>query len=219
MRPALISRSASLPIASISSGVGHIGVGGGDDRHEAHGKTPVEASRGAKRRETVSLWEYDEPAGGGSTGALENISAKRRRSSAGCRPARTLRARRIMIRGSALSGTRRHCALSSASNCQVSPLADIRIIWPRSSRHWFGANAATAGSHFGFRNTWKLSPVGLGVGQRQAADRHALAAHHRPVADHLVHRFGERAGGGEVLQDVDALARSAGPRKCRSRPR
>ena len=37
---------------------------------------------------------------------------------------------RIMIRGSALSGTRRHCALSSASNCQVSPLADISSIWP-----------------------------------------------------------------------------------------
>jgi hypothetical protein len=36
-------------------------------------------------------------------------------------------------------------------------LADIRIIWPRSSRHWVGANAATAGSHFGLRNTWKLS--------------------------------------------------------------
>ncbi len=64
-----------------------------------------------------------------------------------------------MIRGSAVSGTRRHCALSSASNCQVSPLADISSICPRSSRHWFGAKAATAGSHFGFKNTWKLSPV------------------------------------------------------------
>jgi acyl-CoA thioesterase-1 len=37
---------------------------------------------------------------------------------------------RIMIRGSALSGTRRHCALSSASNCQVSPLADSSSIRP-----------------------------------------------------------------------------------------
>ena len=35
-----------------------------------------------------------------------------------------------------------------------------------------------------------------------------IAAHHRPIADHLVHRFGKRAGGGEVLQDIDALALS-----------
>lgn len=35
---------------------------------------------------------------------------------------------RIMISPSALSGTRRHCALSSASNCQVSPLFDVRRI-------------------------------------------------------------------------------------------
>ncbi len=113
---------------------------------------------------------------------------------------------RSMISGSALSGTRRHWALSSASNCQVSPLADINTIWPRSSRHCVGANAATAGSHFGFRKTWKLSPARLGVGQGQAADRLAVAAHHRPVADHLVHRFRQRARGGEILQDVDALA-------------
>ena len=59
----------------------------------------------------------------------------------------------------------------------------------------------------------------LGVGERQAADRLAIAAHHRPVADHLVHRFGERAGGREILQDVDALAGAAGLRKCRSRLR
>jgi hypothetical protein len=63
-----------------------------------------------------------------------------------------------MISGSAVSGTRRHCALSSASNCQVSPLCDINSIWPCSSRHCVGAKAATAGSHFGFRKTWKLSP-------------------------------------------------------------
>src|SRR4051794_31686728 len=37
---------------------------------------------------------------------------------------------RIMIRGSAASGTLRHCALSSASNCQVSPLADSSSIRP-----------------------------------------------------------------------------------------
>src|SRR5262249_50932748 len=64
---------------------------------------------------------------------------------------------RRMISGSALSGTSRHFALSLGSNRQVSPLSDIRMIWPRSSRHWLGAKAATAGSHFGFKNTWKLS--------------------------------------------------------------
>ena len=60
---------------------------------------------------------------------------------------------RSMISGSALSGTSRHCALSSASKRQVSPLSDISMIWPRSSRHCFGAKAATAGSHFGFSPT------------------------------------------------------------------
>src|SRR5205814_2308148 len=64
---------------------------------------------------------------------------------------------RSMISGSALSGTFRHCALSSASNCQVSPPCDINSIWPCSSRHCVGAKAATAGSHFGLRKTWKLS--------------------------------------------------------------
>src|SRR5206468_3729480 len=62
-----------------------------------------------------------------------------------------------MINGSALSGTRRHWALSSASKCQVSPPAATRSSSPRSSRHIVGAKAATAGSHFGFKNTWKLS--------------------------------------------------------------
>src|SRR3954468_12346923 len=47
---------------------------------------------------------------------------------------------------------------------------------------------------------------GFRVGQRQPADRLAVAAHDRPVADHLVHRLRHRAGGGEILQDVDALA-------------
>ena len=56
MRPALISRSASLRMASISAGVGpRIGCGGGNDIHEAHRKTPVEASCGDDRRKTVSL--------------------------------------------------------------------------------------------------------------------------------------------------------------------
>src|SRR6185437_3412196 len=64
---------------------------------------------------------------------------------------------RSMIRGSVLSGTRRHWALSSASNVHVSPLADCRRIWPWSSRHCVGAKAVTVGSHFGFRKTWKLS--------------------------------------------------------------
>src|SRR6266700_3185259 len=64
---------------------------------------------------------------------------------------------RSMIRGSAESGTSRHCALSSASKCQMLPLSDISSIWPCSSRHCVGANAVTAGSHFGFRKTWKLS--------------------------------------------------------------
>src|SRR3979490_363179 len=34
--------------------------------------------------------------------------------------------------------------------------------------------------------------AGLGVGQRDTADHHAIAAHHRPVADHLIHRFRPR---------------------------
>src|ERR1700756_4802397 len=72
-----------------------------------------------------------------------------------------------MIRGSALSGTSLHCALSSASKRQVSPRSDIRRIWPCSSRHCVGAKAATVGSHFGFRNTWKLSlPASLLVSVR-----------------------------------------------------
>ena len=51
---------------------------------------------------------------------------------AGRRRRRTLKdyCPRIMMRGSAVSGTRRHCALSSASNCQVSPLADSSSIRP-----------------------------------------------------------------------------------------
>src|SRR6185312_2352613 len=36
----------------------------------------------------------------------------------------------------------------------------------------------------------------------------AVAADHRPVADHLVHGFGQRPGGRQILQDVDALARA-----------
>src|SRR5579859_998264 len=64
---------------------------------------------------------------------------------------------RIISKGSVLSGTSRHCALSSASNCQVSPLSDISSIWPCSSRQRFGAKAVTTVSHFGFRKTWKLS--------------------------------------------------------------
>src|ERR1700722_4862353 len=46
----------------------------------------------------------------------------------------------------------------------------------------------------------------LGIGQGQAADRLAVAVNHRPVADHLVHRFRERTRGDKILQDVDALA-------------
>src|SRR5712671_364285 len=66
---------------------------------------------------------------------------------------------RTMISGSALSGTRRHCALSSASKRQTSPPADISNNPPRSNRHIVGANAAIAGSQRGLRNTWKLSAV------------------------------------------------------------
>src|ERR1700722_9472300 len=64
---------------------------------------------------------------------------------------------RNMISGSALSGTRRHCALSSASKRQTSPPFDISRSSPRSSRHMVGANAVTAGSQCGLRNTAKLS--------------------------------------------------------------
>src|ERR1700680_2827116 len=60
---------------------------------------------------------------------------------------------RTVISGSALSGTRRHCALSSASKSQVSPPAEVSSIWPCSSRHCLGEKAAIAGSHFGLRNT------------------------------------------------------------------
>jgi len=64
-----------------------------------------------------------------------------------------------MIKGSALSGTKRHWALSSASKRQTSPLADISSNSPRSSLHCVGANEEIAGSHFGLRKTWKLSWV------------------------------------------------------------
>src|SRR5260370_19586219 len=64
-----------------------------------------------------------------------------------------------MISGSALSGTRRHCALSSASKRQTSLLADISSNSPRSSRHTVGAKAATAGSQRGLRKTAKLYGV------------------------------------------------------------
>src|SRR5260370_954020 len=64
-----------------------------------------------------------------------------------------------MISGSALSGTRRHCALSSASKRQTSPFADISSNSPRSSRHTVGAKAVTAGSQRGLRKTAKLSGV------------------------------------------------------------
>src|SRR6185436_16445024 len=91
----------------------------------------------------------DDPMGARSTRFLQKIGAVPEYRRCYCP--------RSMTRPSALSGTRRHCALSSASNCQVSPVFDIRMIWPRSSRHCVGPNAATAGSHFGLRNTWKLS--------------------------------------------------------------
>ncbi|MGY4466395.1 hypothetical protein ACVWWK_002077 [Bradyrhizobium sp. LB9.1b] len=63
-----------------------------------------------------------------------------------------------------------------------------------------------AASHFGLRKDLEIVGPGFRVGQRQRADRLAVAPHHRPVADHLVHRLRHRAGGGEVLQDVNALA-------------
>jgi hypothetical protein len=61
------------------------------------------------------------------------------------------------------------------------------------------------GIAFRLQEHLKIVRSGFGVGQRQAADRLAVAAHHRPVADHLVHRFRQRAGSGQILQDVDAL--------------
>ena len=66
---------------------------------------------------------------------------------------------RSIISGSALSGTRRHCALSSASKRQTSPFSDISNNPPRSSRQTAGANAVTAGSQRGLRKTAKLSGV------------------------------------------------------------
>src|ERR1700730_9678966 len=64
------------------------------------------------------------------------------------------------------------------------------------------------GIAFRLQKDLEIILAGLGIGERQAADRLAVAANHRPVTDHLVHRFGERAGGSEALQDVDALAGS-----------
>ena len=60
---------------------------------------------------------------------------------------------RSRISGSAVSGTRRHWALSSASKCQVSPPADSNSSSPRSSRHMVGAKLATTGSQRGLRKT------------------------------------------------------------------
>src|SRR5438045_4061256 len=55
--------------------------------------------------------------------------------------------------GSAVSGTRRHCALSSASKCQTSPLGDMNNNSPRSSRHTSGLKLTIDGSQRGFRNS------------------------------------------------------------------
>ena len=140
MRPALISRSASLCMASIRAGVGpRMALGRGNDIHEAHGKSPVEASRGRAGRKTVSLLGRRLDHGRIDSGS-EKIAPAFRMLTGGDSPARELRFHevgqdasaairfrtayccRTMISGSALSGTRRHCALSSASNCQVSPL-------------------------------------------------------------------------------------------------
>jgi hypothetical protein len=45
----------------------------------------------------------------------------------------------------------------------------------------------------------------IGIGERETANHLAAGAHHGPVTDHLVHRFGERTRGREILQDIDAL--------------
>ena len=111
-----------------------------------------------------------------------------------------------MISGSALSGTCRHCALSSASKRQASPLADINnnlAAFQPPHRRRKGLHRRIA---VRLQEHLKIVRRRLGVGQGEAADRLAIAAHHRPVADHLVHRFGQRARGGEVLQDIDAFA-------------
>src|SRR5712692_2078240 len=79
MRPALISRSASLPIASISAGVG--GPGGWDDVTIYMKRilgTPLEASRGHRALRNCLAIQDDEPARGESTCALKkNVPAHR----------------------------------------------------------------------------------------------------------------------------------------------
>ena len=58
---------------------------------------------------------------------------------------------------------------------------------------------------FGFKECLEIFRWDFGVRQRDAADRLTVAANERPVANHLVHRSGERTGLGEILQDVNSL--------------
>src|SRR6185437_4173476 len=55
-----------------------------------------------------------------------------------------------------------------------------------------GGNAWIA---FRLEEHLEIVMAGVVVGERQAADDVAVAADHRPVADHLVHGFGQRPGG------------------------
>src|SRR5579871_270396 len=78
---------------------------------------------------------------------------------------------------------------------------DLPVLQPPLRRREGG----DGGIAFRLQEHLEIVVAGVVVGQRQAADRVAVAAYHRPVADHLILRLGERAGGGKILQDVDAL--------------
>src|SRR5207245_5489346 len=125
MRPALISRSASLAIASIRAGVGpRMGWDEVTIYMKRIAELPLGRVAAVIARKTGSLWETTN----GKTPDRQEFWKYFELDRPADLPGSYCP--RIMISGSAASGTRRHCALSSASNCQVSPLADSSSIRP-----------------------------------------------------------------------------------------
>src|SRR5271169_5597515 len=163
-QPAIVEHAAGLdlPVGELVHGLHQFRrwvsrrAGMFDEIHEAHPKTPSWASRGTLPPNCLANRSTNRPGSDRHRLLKKNWTVIERSAESADSPVNYCRS---MISGSAVSGTSRHCALSSAWKCQTSPFADINISSPRSSRHIVGLKASTAGSQRGLRNTWKLSAV------------------------------------------------------------
>src|SRR3984957_15754042 len=191
MRPALISRSASLCMASIISGGGCVEGPGcltmymkrilrAPSRGEPPASCPAELSRYPRRRtgprQIDRSFAKNAPNANGAAGHTSQ-------------PVTTL----LPQHDQRIGGVRHPPPLRVVVGLKMPDLAiggqqqQCTALQPPLRRREGGHRRIAAR----LEEDLEIVRRRLGIGQGQAADRLAVAADHRPIADHLIHRFGQ----------------------------